>query len=190
MQEFFGTDKIAFDITSTRFPTTPRHYDSFSDALDEVIDARVWGGIHFRTADEQGAALGKKVALWEKRHYFQPVRRHHGCPLPKGDDRHGSSSKGEIEDGCPPSGGEDPHGSPPPSGGEDPHGSPPPSGGRIRMALRRHLEARIRMALRDQGARGGTALHLRARGGTALHLRATMRTVKADGRRDSRRGES
>ena len=73
MQEFFGTDKIAFDITSTRFPTTPRHYDSFSDALDEVIDARVWGGIHFRTADEQGAELGKKVAQWEKRHYFQPT---------------------------------------------------------------------------------------------------------------------
>jgi hypothetical protein len=73
MQDFFGTDKIAFDIVSSRFPTQPRHYDRFSDALKEVIDARVWGGIHFRTADEQGAALGKKVAHWEKKHYFQPV---------------------------------------------------------------------------------------------------------------------
>ncbi|MGZ5393607.1 MAG: vanadium-dependent haloperoxidase, partial [Mycobacterium sp.] len=73
MQDFFGTDKIAFDITSTRFPTTPRHYDRFSDALKEVIDARVWGGIHFRTADEQGAVLGKKVARWEEKHYFQPT---------------------------------------------------------------------------------------------------------------------
>ena len=73
MQDFFGTDEIAFDIISTRFPVTPRHYDSFSDALNEVIDARVWGGIHFRTADEQGAELGKKVARWEKQHYFQPT---------------------------------------------------------------------------------------------------------------------
>jgi hypothetical protein len=76
MRDFFGTDKIGFDIVSSRFAGTPaqtRHFDRFSDALKEVIDARVWGGIHFRTADEQGAALGKKVAHWEEKHYFQPV---------------------------------------------------------------------------------------------------------------------
>jgi hypothetical protein len=73
MQEFFGTDKIAFDITSSRFPTQPRHYDRFSEALKEVVDARVWGGIHFRTADNQGAVIGKKVAHWEKKNFFQPV---------------------------------------------------------------------------------------------------------------------
>jgi hypothetical protein len=76
MQEFFGTDKIGFDVVSSRFPGTPaqtRHYDRFSHALKEVIDARVWGGIHFRTADVQGAVLGKKVAYWERKHFFQPV---------------------------------------------------------------------------------------------------------------------
>ena len=55
MQEFFGTDKIAFDVVSSRFPGQPRHFERFSHALKEIIDARVWGGIHFRTADEQGA---------------------------------------------------------------------------------------------------------------------------------------
>ena len=76
MREFFGTDKIGFDIVSTRFPGTPaqtRHFDSFSSALDEVINARVWGGIHFRTADVQGAELGNEVALWLSDHYFQPA---------------------------------------------------------------------------------------------------------------------
>jgi hypothetical protein len=34
---------------------------------------RVWAGIHFRTADIQGAALGKKVARYLHKHYFQPV---------------------------------------------------------------------------------------------------------------------
>jgi hypothetical protein len=76
IRNFFGTDRIEFDISSPRFPTQPRHYTSFSDALDEVIDARVWGGIHFRTADIQGAELGEKVARWERRHYFQRVRDH------------------------------------------------------------------------------------------------------------------
>jgi len=44
-----------------------------SRALKEVIDARVWGGIHFRTADVQGAVLGKKVAHYMGKHYFQPT---------------------------------------------------------------------------------------------------------------------
>ena len=73
MQEFFGTDRIEFDIVSSRFPTQPRHFERFSHALREIIDARVWGGIHFRTADVQGSVIGKKVAHWERKHYFRPV---------------------------------------------------------------------------------------------------------------------
>ena len=42
-----------------------------SDALKEVIDARICGGIHFRTADEQGSVLGKNVAQYLHRHYFK-----------------------------------------------------------------------------------------------------------------------
>jgi hypothetical protein len=89
MRQFFGTDKIAFDIVSTRFPGTPaqtRHFESFSGALDEVINARVWGGIHFRTADEQGAKLGKAVAKWERQHYFKPLHGDQGSDQQGGDD--------------------------------------------------------------------------------------------------------
>jgi hypothetical protein len=39
----------------------------------EVVSARVWGGIHFRTADEQGVTLGQKVANWERHHFFQRI---------------------------------------------------------------------------------------------------------------------
>ena len=73
MKEFFGTDKIAFDVVSPRFPATPRHFNRFSDALQEVLDARVWGGIHFRNADEQGARIGKGVVQWERKHFFRRV---------------------------------------------------------------------------------------------------------------------
>jgi PAP2 superfamily len=72
-QNFFGTDKISVSAFSNKSCTT-RNFERFSDALKEVIDARVWAGIHFRTADTQGAALGKKVAHYLKQHYFQPVR--------------------------------------------------------------------------------------------------------------------
>jgi hypothetical protein len=73
LKNFFGTDRIAFSAFSNKSCTT-RSFDRFSDALEEVIDARVWAGIHFRTADEQGAKLGKKVAHYLKQHYFHPVR--------------------------------------------------------------------------------------------------------------------
>jgi hypothetical protein len=76
-QDFFGTDKIAFDMHSGRSLNgqliPARHFDRFSLALKEIIDARVWGGIHFRTADVQGTVIGKKVAHWLDKHYFQPV---------------------------------------------------------------------------------------------------------------------
>jgi hypothetical protein len=73
LQSFFRTDKIAFSAFSNKSGTT-RSFDRFSDALKQVIDARVWAGIHFRTADMQGAVLGKKVVHWLDKHYFQPVQ--------------------------------------------------------------------------------------------------------------------
>jgi hypothetical protein len=72
LQHFFGTDKIAFTVVSDR-TRTARSFDRFSQALKEIVDARVWGGIHFRTADVHGAVLGKKVARWLAQHHFQPT---------------------------------------------------------------------------------------------------------------------
>jgi PAP2 superfamily len=73
LQYFFGTDDIAFSATSTRSGTT-RHFARLSDALRENIDARVWAGIHFRTADIQGAKLGRTVARYLHAHDFRPAR--------------------------------------------------------------------------------------------------------------------
>jgi hypothetical protein len=72
LKNFFGTDKIAFSAISNKSGTA-RSFDRFSIATKEVIDARVWAGIHFRTSDTQGAVLGKKVAQYLKKHYFEPV---------------------------------------------------------------------------------------------------------------------
>jgi hypothetical protein len=52
-----------------------RSFSRFSQAIEEVVDARVWSGIHFRTADEQGEVIGRDVAKWRYKHYLQPVRR-------------------------------------------------------------------------------------------------------------------
>jgi hypothetical protein len=76
LSRFFGTDRMSIDVFSSRFPGVARHFDRFSDVTAEVVSARVWGGIHFRTADEQGVRLGEKVARWERKHYFQRTKNH------------------------------------------------------------------------------------------------------------------
>jgi hypothetical protein len=73
LQMFFGTDEIGFDVTSSRFPTEPRHFDRFSEPLEEIIEARIWAGLHYRTADVQAETLGRNVADYMAEHYFQPV---------------------------------------------------------------------------------------------------------------------
>lgn len=76
LQSFFGTDTVPFTAVSNKCAPAPcpnRSFERFSIALKEIIDARVWGGIHFRTADVQGATLGKKVARFLDANYFQPV---------------------------------------------------------------------------------------------------------------------
>ena len=74
LQNFFGTDKIRFSATSPGSGTT-RRYTRFSQALEEVIDSRVWAGVHFRAAEVQGAQLGMEVARWQRTHYFKQASR-------------------------------------------------------------------------------------------------------------------
>ncbi len=69
LQEFFRTDQTNW--TDTNNAGLTRTYTRFSQALDEIVDARVWSGIHFRAADEQSAEIAKQIAKWRKHHYFK-----------------------------------------------------------------------------------------------------------------------
>jgi len=84
-RELFGTDHVAFGGTITPPPTpsepspepVTRSYTRLSQALDEIVDARVWSGIHFRIADVQGAKIGRDVARWRRDHGLLRPRGHH-----------------------------------------------------------------------------------------------------------------
>ena len=51
---------------SPAHPTFDHLWFRFSQGIDEVINARVWEGIHFRNSDEQGmrARAGAWASLW------------------------------------------------------------------------------------------------------------------------------
>jgi hypothetical protein len=73
LQQFFGTDRVAWSDTNNAGLT--RSFTRLSQAIDEIVNARVWSGIHFRTADEQGEQIGRQVARYRERHYFEPRQR-------------------------------------------------------------------------------------------------------------------
>jgi hypothetical protein len=74
ISNFFGTKKVSITLTST-FPGAPpqRTFRSTDDLVHEIIDARVYEGIHYRTSTVHGAVLGHRVARWVVKHEFQPV---------------------------------------------------------------------------------------------------------------------
>ncbi len=50
-----------------------RTFDTFSQPLAELIEARIWAGLHYRSADVAGQLLGRNVASYGAANYFQPV---------------------------------------------------------------------------------------------------------------------
>lgn len=53
--------------------TTTQHFDTVDAIQNQVVDARVWLGFHFRNSVKQGNKIGNDVAKWELRRYFQPA---------------------------------------------------------------------------------------------------------------------
>jgi hypothetical protein len=79
LASFFGTDRMTFYATSGRFPLEQRTFNRFSDLTNEVLEARIWAGIHPRTADEQAAKLGRKVERYVHKHLFRSLRKGGGA---------------------------------------------------------------------------------------------------------------
>ena len=71
LRQFYGTKKVRFSFASSITGTT-RFYATTTDLIQEVMDARVWGGMHFRSSNEDGAELGKHVGRWVMKHHFLP----------------------------------------------------------------------------------------------------------------------
>ena len=73
---FFDTDKVTFKVSTTAAQAVPneRTYQRFSDLADDVVDARIYLGIHFRFADTAARKEGTRVAMHAFNHFLRPVR--------------------------------------------------------------------------------------------------------------------
>jgi hypothetical protein len=72
LELLFG-DKNDFVVTSVIAGTTPIQYHRFSEMADDVVDVRIYQGIHFRRADVVGRRQGKRSADWAVSHVLKPT---------------------------------------------------------------------------------------------------------------------
>jgi len=72
LSDYFG-ENTQFSMSSDGMAGVTRFFSSFSAALDEVGNARVFGGIHFRTAVVDGRTLGTNIGDYILGHALLPV---------------------------------------------------------------------------------------------------------------------
>ncbi len=72
LARFYGTDHISFTVGSDGLRGATRSFTSFTAAAKEAGISRLYAGIHFRTAIEDGFSAGIAIGEWTITHYLQP----------------------------------------------------------------------------------------------------------------------
>jgi hypothetical protein len=72
LERLNGDGTLGLRITSN-VTMTERVFETKTEIAEEAVDARVWSGIHFRTADEVSIDIGTDVANYVLDNYFQPT---------------------------------------------------------------------------------------------------------------------
>lgn len=76
LARFFGTDQVSFGMASgPPFAGVSRSFASFSQASQENADSRIYAGIHFRTACQDGIRQGEQIGRRAIAQYLQPYKR-------------------------------------------------------------------------------------------------------------------
>ncbi len=73
---FFGTEDLPFTTGSDFLPGVFRSFSTCQDAAEEAALSRIYGGIHFRSASEDGLQAGSSIGEWTVTHYLLPKGNH------------------------------------------------------------------------------------------------------------------
>jgi hypothetical protein len=73
---FYGTEDLPFTTGSDFLPGVYRSFSTCLDAAEEAALSRIYGGIHFRSASEDGLQAGISIGEWTATHYLQPKGNH------------------------------------------------------------------------------------------------------------------
>ena len=70
---------VTITLTSATAPGLMEIYTSFTDIADDVVDARVWGGIHWRTSSVRGQRVGRRIGVYAVHHFLLPLDDRDNC---------------------------------------------------------------------------------------------------------------
>src|SRR5437667_625167 len=73
---FYGTENLPFTTGSDFLPGVYRSFSTCLDAAEEAAVSRLYGGIHFRSAKEDGLQAGISIGEWTNTHYLQLKSNH------------------------------------------------------------------------------------------------------------------
>ena len=73
LTRFFGSDAVQVAVTFPPVFGVTRSYSRFSQITEEVENARVWGGMHFRSANRDGIAVGRRIGEIALRDFPRPA---------------------------------------------------------------------------------------------------------------------
>src|SRR5436305_2296603 len=68
---FYGTEDLPFTTGSDFLPGVYRSFPTCLDAAEEAAVSRLYGGIHFRSANEDGLLASISISEWTDTHYLQ-----------------------------------------------------------------------------------------------------------------------
>jgi len=73
LEHVFGVHpRIVFTLTSATAPGVVESYSTFRAIADGVVDARVWGGIHWRTSSVRGRLVGEEIGRYATHNFLKP----------------------------------------------------------------------------------------------------------------------
>ena len=75
LRGFFGNDEVDVSVVAPGPFGVTRSYRKFSELTAEVDNARVWGGIHFRSADVDGSEIGRRIGEIVLREFASSPRK-------------------------------------------------------------------------------------------------------------------
>lgn len=77
LERAYGRRGHRLTITDAGAPGIELHYSDLRDITDDVSDARVFGGIHFRFDQDAGNEMGEGVGLYDDRHLLGRAHQEH-----------------------------------------------------------------------------------------------------------------
>ena len=74
MEEVFGPSGHSITLTNPVLPQIVLRYSTFEQITDDIDDARVYGGVHFRFDQSAAGRQGRDVGRYVLRHHLRPKR--------------------------------------------------------------------------------------------------------------------